>query len=89
MSDNEPQPKRIVVVGYALIAFAFVCLFAIAIIAVLEGQGGIGVDYRATGRGAFFTPVVYLPLFAGLVLVAALWALRRVSRKPPDKHDHQ
>ena len=74
--------RRIVIIGWGLIAFAFVCLFTVAIIATLEGSGGIGVDYRATGRQAFFTPVVYLPLLAGLVIVAGVWALERISGKP-------
>ena len=75
------KPKIIVTIGFALVAFAFTCLFTVAIIATLEGQGGFGVDYRINGRPSFFTPVVYVPLLAGIIAAAVVWVVGRKARK--------
>jgi uncharacterized protein (TIGR04222 family) len=72
-------PKRtIVVIGWLLIAVVFACVFAVALIAMLQGGGPFGVDYQRSGRPAFFMPVLYLPLLLGALAVAGYWIWRRV-----------
>jgi H+/Cl- antiporter ClcA len=72
--------RTIVVIGWILVAVAFACLFAVALIATLQGGGPFGVDYQRSGRLAFFIPVAYVPLLIAALGVAVYWLWRKAQR---------
>src|SRR5205823_7428744 len=80
-------PKRtIVLVGWLLLALAFASVFAVALIAIFQGGGAFGVDYRRSGRPAFFMPMLYVPLLIGAICIGAYWAWRKMrTRKTPQE----
>ena len=76
--------RTIVIVGCALLGLTIAAVVVVAVIAIVEGGGGMGVDYRGTGRSAVFMPIAYIPLLVALVVAGAIWLRRRFGRHRDD-----
>ena len=74
--------RTIVVIGWMLVGLTFASLFAVALIATLEGGGAVGVDFRGSGKPVFFTPVLYIPLLLAFFGVGGYWIWRQVRKHP-------
>ncbi len=74
--------RTIVVVGWTLVVLTFASLFAVALIATLEGSGAVGVDFRLSGKPVFFMPVLYIPLLLAFFGAGGYWIWRRVRKHP-------
>ena len=78
---TERSNKIIVKIGWGLLGFIFLCYFAVALIATLEGDGGFGVSHSFSGKPSFFIPAAVLPAFFIAFAIGIYWLIKRVKRK--------
>lgn len=69
--------KKIIIVGWILLGILFVSLGAMAVIAVLEGQGAQPWKLVRGGRGGTIFPIELLAILAVVVVVGGFWIKRR------------
>lgn len=71
--------KRIIVIGWSLLGILFASLLAIAVIAMLQGQGAQPWKLVRGGRGGVVFPVELVVVFLAAIVVGAFWIRRRLS----------
>lgn len=74
-----PMKKKIIVIGWTLLGILFASLFAIAVIAVLQGQGAQPWKLVRGGKGGVVFPIELLVVFLVAIVVGAFWIRRRLS----------
>ena len=73
--------KRIIVIGWTLFGILFAGLFAIAVTAVLQGEGMTPWKLVRGGRGGVVFSVTLLPIFLVLIAFGGFWIKRRFFRR--------
>lgn len=73
--------KKIVVIGWTLIAILFVVLFIIAAISVLQGEGAQPWKLVRGGRGGSLFPAAVLPVLLAVIVLGFFWLKRRTAKK--------
>ena len=76
--------KWILRIGFTLVGIILGCLAIISIVSVMQGAGGMIVDYSVSGWKTSFIGIAYIPVIVvGLVVIFVLvvrWLGKRGSR---------
>lgn len=78
--------KKIIVIGWAMLSLLLASIFAITIIAIMEGDGLHPWKLVRGGRGGTVFPVALLPVFLVAIAIGLYWIKRRFfSSKKEDQ----
>lgn len=82
----------ILVIGWLLLGFAFVCAAVIGVLALAEGQA-VPVAHVLAGRPSMFVPGAHIPVVIVGIVVSIIFFVRKllsiVRRKRSNKDDER